>query len=508
MCQPFLTCRRGNPIVPDRPPRRCRIKGMPLPTAFLLLSVVAAMLPTAAGGEEAGGGREGTPPNIVLIVADDYGWTDTSTGRPNLGHGSKYYRTPNIDRLACEGTSFTSAYTCGPNCAPTRACLMSGLYTPRHGVYTVSSGARGREKDRKLIPVKNRTTLDPSYVTLAEALKAVGYTNVHLGKWHLGSPGQAGPLEQGFDFNFGGNHSGSPRGGYFSPYKNPQLADGPKGENLTDRLAEEAAGQIRRHRDRPFFIYLPFYAVHTPIQAKQELKTEYAKRPAHGGHNNPAYAAMVETMDAGVGRVLDVLDELKLTKNTLVIFTSDNGGLGGYKSIGLTKNKNITDNAPLRGGKGCLYEGGVRVPMVVRYPGVAQPEGICHEPVITVDFYPTLAAVAKAKTPEQLDGENLLPLLRDPSAKLDRDALYWHFPGYLQAYGPGNWRTTPAGAIRAGKWKLIEFFEDERVELYNLDADLGEQNDLAQAEPDTRDRLHKMLRAWRDEVEAPMPRRK
>ncbi|MDP7275968.1 MAG: sulfatase [Planctomycetaceae bacterium] len=462
---------------------------------FLALAV-ALLAPTAPA----------SPPNIILFVADDLGWTDLAC------FGSGYYRTPNIDRLARTGIRFTAAYTCGPNCAPTRACLMSGQYSPRHGIYTVSTGARGQAKFRKLIPVVNRTVLDTGILTLAERLQSAGYATAHFGKWHLGPPPQAGPRQQGFDINFGGNKTGSPRGGYFSPYKNPQLKDGPPGENLTDRLATEAHNVIRQHvrnfPRKPFFVYLPFYAVHTPIQAKQKLAAEYAKRKPAGGHGNPKYAAMVETMDAGVGRVLATIDELKLTGETVVIFTSDNGGLGGYGALGGSTGRSITDNAPLRGGKGMLYEGGIRVPLIARWPGQTRAGATCSTPIITVDFYPTLAEIAGTTLPadQVADGVSFTPLLRGGS--LPDRSLFWHFPGYLQANArKGTWRTTPAGAVRSGDWKLIEFFEDGRRELYHTGRDIGETRDLAADQPDVANSLFATLQAWRTRVKAPLPTR-
>lgn len=466
---------------------------MRLTASLLLVALLGTALPCVAAEK----------PNVILILADDLGWTDLGC------FGSQYYQTPNVDRLCREGMKFTSAYTCGPNCAPTRACLMSGLYPPRHGIYTVGSGARGQEQFRKMIPAENKITLDPSYVTLAETIKAAGYTTAHAGKWHLGQPGEAGPLEQGFDFNFGGNHSGHPQGGYFSPYKNPELPDGPEGENLTDRLSAEIDGFIRQHKNGPFFVYLPYYAVHTPIQAKADLAAEYARREPHGGHKNPKYAAMIETMDTGIGRILDTLDELDLAKNTVVIFSSDNGGVGGYSAAGVKGAADITGQAPLRGGKGMLYEGGVRVPLIVRWPGVVRPGSQSRQSVISVDFYPTIAEIVGAATPDRLDGVSFVPVLKDPAMDLSRKCLYWHFPGYLQASGKlGTWRTTPGGGILCGDWKLLEFFEDGRLELYNLADDIGQQNDLAKANPTRRDELHAKLLKWRQDVQAPMPRRK
>ena len=467
------------------------------PPLFLLLFLLAVLAPPVRSA----------PPHIVLIVADDLGWTDLAC------FGSGYYRTPNLDRLAKSGLRFTATYTCGPNCAPTRACLMSGQYSPRHGIYTVGSGARGKAALRKLVPANNQTVLDTKIVTLAETLQNAGYATAHFGKWHLGSPPTAGPRQQGFDINFGGNRTGSPRGGYFSPYRNPQLENGPQGEHLTDRLSTEAAnvirGHVRTHPDKPLFIYLPFYAVHTPIQAKPALAAEYAKRPTVAGHNNPKYAAMVETMDSGVGRVLSALDEMKITEQTLVIFTSDNGGLGGYRSANKQLPNGITDNAPLKGGKGMLYEGGIRVPMIARWPGHTRPDSTTRTPVITVDFLPTLAEVAEARLPRKQirDGISFANLLH--GKELPERSLFWHFPGYLEAYGRrGHWRTTPASAIRQGDWKLIEFFEDERLELYHTGRDIGETRNLADDEPEVAKRLHDLMVDWRTRVKAPMPHSK
>jgi len=438
-------------------------------------------------------------PNIVLLVADDLGWTDLAC------YGSGYYQSPHIDQLAAEGMKFTDAYAYA-NCAPTRACLMTGQNTPRHGMYTVSTGARGKERDRKVIPVENIQSLDPSTPTLGTLFKSVGYVTAHVGKWHLGTPGQSGPLELGFDYNIGGFRGGMPKT-YFAPYENAHLPDGPEGENLTDRLAEEAVKIIRQHRDEQFFLYLPFYAVHVPLEAKEPLIEKYKQREPVGGHHNSTYAAMIETLDAAVGRVLQTLDELQLADETLVIFISDNGGLGGYASMGLPHSRNITDNAPLKGGKGSFYEGGIRVPMIVRWPGVIAPGTECDVPVSVLDFFPTLATVADADTPTDhpLDGTDIVPLWRGDSIE-DR-ALFWHFPGYLEAYGPEKWRTTPVSVIRDGRYKLLEFLEDGRLELYDLQEDLGEWNDLADEVPHTASKLLTKLRNWRDAVGAPLPQR-
>jgi len=436
-------------------------------------------------------------PNIIFILIDDMGWRDLRCC------GSTYYETPNIDRLAGQSMVFSDAYTCGPNCAPTRASLMSGQYTPRHGIFTVGNSDRGPEHLRKLIPQQTKTVLDAGIITIAESLKPAGYVSASMGKWHLGNDPGHGPVGQGFDVNVGGYEAGSPRS-YFSPYKNPELKDGPKGEYLTDRLTDEALKFIEANRDSPFFLYLPHYAVHTPLRAKEEMIARYKAKPPSNGQGNPTYAAMIESTDQGVGRLMAKLDELGLTENTIVIFSSDNGGVGGYKALGI-KGGEITSNAPLKGGKGMLYEGGVRVPLFVRWPGVVKPASRCDEPVITVDFYPTLLEMAGASGPagQPLDGESIVPLLKGTGG-LKRDAIFWHFPAYLQG-GGGTWRTTPAGAVRKGQWKLIEFFEDGRLELYNIVRDIGEKDDLAGKMPEKAKELHNLLRDWRKSVNAIVP---
>jgi len=431
--------------------------------------------------------RAAESPNVVFLFADDLGWTDLGC------YGSAYYETPNIDRLRSEGMKFTSAYTNGPNCQPTRACLLSGQYSPRHGVYTVRSGDRGLEKFRRMIPAPNRTYLPAEVVTIAEAAKTAGYATGCFGKWHLGEKPKHLPRAQGFD-------EVASRGKH---------AAHPATEHLTDRTIDF----IRRYKERPFFAYVPFHAVHTPIRAGKERADRFNKKPRVGGHNDAVYAAMLSELDDGVGRILRTLDELDLRDNTLVVFYSDNGALGGYNRAGIYGGigKDISDNAPLHGGKGMLYEGGIRVPLIVRWPSTVSPGSLCHEPVISVDFYPTLLQVMRAETPSQpLDGLSLLPLLRAPqSAHMDRDALFWHFPGYLQAgIERGSWRTTPAGAIRVGNFKLIEFFETGRVELYDLANNISETENLAADKPAVAERLHRTLIAWRERMNAPMPKPK
>ena len=435
-------------------------------------------------------------PNIVFILADDLGCKDLGC------YGTDYYRTPNLDRLASQGMAFFDAYANGANCAPTRAALMSGQYAPRTGVYTVNNSDRGPAARRRVIPTRNNTTLSPDVVTLAEVLRDAGYATGHVGKWHLGEGEQSGPQGQGFDVNVAGWHRGHPRS-YFSPYQNPELSDGPEGEYLTDRLTTEAIAFMEQDRDAPFFLYLPYYTVHTPIQPHPEWLSRIEQRQPGELHTNARYGAMVDAMDFQIGRVLGALDRLGIADNTLVVFMSDNGGKSPE-----------TDMAPWRGSKGMFYEGGIRVPLIVRWPGMVSPGSTCNQPVITLDFYPTLAAIVGAMLPadQPIDGQDLSALLADGGAELGREALYWHFPAYLNGYrgmvgeGPADgWRATPCSVIRAGDWKLIEYLEDGRLELFNLADDPGEQKNLAQENTGKAQDLLEMLGDWRDSVQAPIP---
>jgi arylsulfatase A-like enzyme/thiamine biosynthesis lipoprotein ApbE len=449
-------------------------------------------------------------PNIIFIMADDLGWSDLAC------FGSDYYRTPNLDRLATEGLQMRHAYSAGPNCAPTRAALMSGQSAPHTGIYTVLSGARGKAKNRRLTPPENRTELAPEIVTLAESLQNAGYRTGHFGKWHLGGSPETRPEAQGFEVNVGGSEAGHPPT-YFWPYRKsgqslPGMQKGSEGEYLNDRLTDEAIAFIRQEDRRPFFLYLPHYAVHTPIQAPEADVAHWKDRPVGRKHNNPTYAAMIENLDANVGRLLAVLDEMQIAQNTVVVFYSDNGGLGGYKDAGLPGIE-VTNNAPLRGGKGMLYEGGIRVPLIVRWPGKIAAGIISDEPVTTVDFYPTLLELADlpsrpmpvGKGPfAHLEGITLLPLWTGRVSKLPSRDLYWHFPGYLGA-GKDGWRTTPAGAVRSERYKLIEFFETGQSELYDLLADPGERNDLSASQPEIHDQLLRSLKSWRQIHHARMP---
>lgn len=431
-------------------------------------------------------------PNIVFILADDLGYTDVAC------FGSKYYETPNIDRLAKDGMRFTSGYTCGPNCQPTRAALMSGQYGPRTGIYTVGGIDRFNWQSRPLRPVDNVTELPLDKITIADTLKKAGYATGMFGKWHLGNDAMHHPNKRGFD------EAIESSGVHFNFKTNPRT-DYPKGQYLADFLTDHAVDFIKRHRDQPFFLYLPHYAVHAPHQAKKELISKFKDKPPVGGHKDPTYAAMIASVDESVGRILKTLDKLGLTENTLVIFSSDNGGVGGYQRAGLTKD-GITDNAPLKGGKGMLYEGGVRVPYIFRWKGKIAPGTENTTPINSVDLYPTLLEIAGAEPPHDytLDGESYVALLTGTKQKLNRDAIFWHFPGYLGA-GPGQWRTKPAGSVHAGDYKLIEFLEDGQQELYNLKDDIGEEHNLAKQNPEKVKELHAKIIAWREKVSAKMP---
>jgi arylsulfatase A-like enzyme len=375
---------------------------------------------------------------------------------------------------------------------------MSGQYGPRTGVYTVGSIDRFNWQSRPLRPVDNVEKLAPAKITLAEALKRAGYATGLFGKWHLGQDPQHHPSNQGFD------EALVSMGQHFAFNTTPKV-EYPEGSYLADFLTDKAVDFVRRHRAGPFLLCLHHFAVHAPYQAKTNLIARFKPKPAAGGHHSPVYAAMIASVDESVGRVLATLDELDLATNTLVIFTSDNGGVGGYEREGI-QGGSITDNAPLKGGKGMLYEGGIRVPYIFRWSGRIAPGTVCDQPINSVDLYPTLLELAGAKAPagQTLDGTSYAGLLLNPSASQPRPPLFWHFPGYLGG-GGGTWRTTPVGVVRDGDWKLLEFFETGRLELYNLRTDLGEKNNLTATQPAKTKELHAKLKEWRTAVKAPMP---
>jgi arylsulfatase A-like enzyme len=451
----------------------CFVRGMTLVAALLIMF-------SAAADER---------PNVVFILADDLGYTDLAC------YGSGYYETPHLDRMAAAGMRFTNAYTCGANCQPTRAALLSGQYGPRTGVYTVGSIDRFNWQSRPLRPVDNVTKLPLDRVTVAQCLQDAGYSTGMFGKWHLGDDAAHHPSQRGFE------EAVSTQGRHFDFETDPPV-EHERDAYLADFLTDKAEDFIRRHRDRPFFLYLPHFGVHTPWEAKEKWIDHFAPKAAAGGHDDPTYAAMIASVDESVGRIRALLDELGLERKTLLIFTSDNGGVGGYTREGIDSAKHVTDNAPLRGGKGMYYDGGIRVPFIACWPGRIAAHAVCEEPIISVDLYPTLLDVTTAPPPagQPLDGTSCLPLLTDTDqAPTARPPLYWHFPGFLGE------RSTSVGAIRDGDWKLMEFFEDGQLELYDLTHDVGEAKNLAEDEPARAAAMQARLAAWRHAIHAPMP---
>ena len=449
-----------------------------------------------------GGAAENPRLNIVIILIDDMGWTDLGC------YGSDYYETPNVDRLAQQGMKFTDAYAASCVCSPTRVSILTGKYPGRLHI-THAIPIQGAERIKEPLPLLEaiyRKNLPLEEVTIAEALKPGGYVSASMGKWHVCWEKEFYPKAQGFDLNVGGNNMGNP-GNYFYPYngawrmtkKHPMtrwntLPNGKKGEYLTDRLTDEAIKFIDKNKARPFFLYLSHYAVHTPLQAPDKLIKKYKKKPVGKRHRNPVYAAMVESVDHSVGRIMSKLEQLGIADETVVVFTSDNGGHG-----------RITSHLPLRGNKGNFYEGGIRVPLIVRWPGVVKPGSQCKVPVISTDFFPTILEIAGLPSrPEcHLDGVDMVPLLKGQRS-IDRDALYWHYPNYIGAGHPGGAR--PCSVVRKGDWKLIESLEDNRLELFDLSKDLGETNDLAAVMPEKAGLLKNLLDDWRKEAGVQMPR--
>jgi len=468
---------------------------------FLRYGMCVAAQTLLLGGAPGAAKGSSAPLNFVFILADDLGWSDVGC------YGSDLHETPNIDRLARQGMRFSDAYAAAPVCSPTRASIMTGKYPARLHLTTWYEASANPPQGRKLVPPVTQGNLPHEQVTIAEVLKEAGYFTAHVGKWHLGDAGHY-PETQGFDVNIGGTFWGAPAT-YFYPYRGaqhyggefryvPHLEFGSEGEYLTDRLTSEAIGILNKVRDRPFFLNLCYHTVHTPIEGKPELVERYKKKVAPGMHHqNYEYAAMVHSLDENVGRILAKLNELGIADRTVVFFFSDNGGF-----INQYQEKTVTDNYPLRSGKGSLYEGGVRVPLIVKWPGVTRPGSTSSEAVCSIDFYRTILDMsghAGSQTHNaDLDGVSLVPLLKNPDAKLNRDALCWHYPHYYPT-------TSPVSAIRQGDWKLLEYFEDGRVELYNIKSDLSERNDLSKQMRDRAEELRTRLDAWRKVVNAQLP---
>lgn len=427
-------------------------------------------------------------PNVVLINIDDLGWTDLSC------NGSKYYETPNIDNLKEKGVWFSMAYAGASNSAPSRACMLTGQNTPRHGVYTVGNPDRGKKEHRKLISYTNRVVLPDGIQILPDLLKQNGYQTFHVGKWHV----TENPLDCGIDKNIGGNHAGNPRT-YFSPYRNPDLKDGEKGEYLPDRLGDEAAKLIKEaDRKKPYFLYYATYAVHTPLQAPEELIEKYRNKPKTEAHNNPVYAALVEAMDRNVGKVLKAIKDSGQSDNTVIIFTTDNGGV-----------YDISKQWPLRAGKGSFYEGGIRVPMIIYQPGKYEDKVYDDVMVSQLDLFPTLMDLAGvSKENLLLDGKSLKPVLEGgKTSVLKKRSLFWHFPAYLEGGNKESvdrlFRSRPVSVMRKGSWKLIENYEDNSLELYNIEKDLGENENLINKYPLKAKEMQKELEEWKSDVKAP-----
>lgn len=453
---------------------------------------------------------EAEKPNVLFILVDDMGWTDLSC------MGSNFYETPNIDRIARNGVKFTQGYAACSVSSPSRASILTGKTPSRHGITSWIgdlSGEQWRTKGHhnKMMPAHYNHSMSEAEYTMASAFSDGGYSTFFVGKWHLGD--EVTPLDYGFDINIGGWASGSPKGGYFAPYKNPALSDGESGENLTMRLSDEVVGQIKelkeRDKNRPFFTFLSFYAVHAPIQTTQERWDYYRQKaisqgfetegfseerilPARNKQDNPIYAGLIEQLDLAVGNILDYLEQTNQLENTIIVFTSDNGGVVSGDNFS-------TNIEPLRGGKGTQWEGGIRVPLLIWNPQIDSSYSIIEEPVISMDLYPTLLDMAgiEANPKQHVDGVSLLPLINEGAA-IER-ALFWHYPHY------GNQGGEPSSIVRDGDWKLIFYHEDSRYELYNLVADVGEREDLAQINVEKRDELIEKLDLFLEETDATMP---
>lgn len=435
-------------------------------------------------------------PNVLFVLADDLGASDLGA------YGADLHQTPNLDRFADSAVRFTQSYTASPVCSPTRASILTGKHPARLHLTIWREAAHNPPTNRPLLPPRAMDHLPLEEVTLAEVFRAAGYKTAHVGKWHLGTA-EYYPQTQGFDYNVGGTLWGAPQT-FFFPYSGdryfrepryvPHLEDGKTGEYLTDRLTDEALAILDRHRAEPLYLQLWYHTVHTPIEGKPEVAARYQQKIREGmNHVNAHYAAMVESLDENFGRLLKRLDELGLADDTIVVFSSDNGGF-----VNDWQGLPVTNNAPLRSGKGSLYEGGVRVPTMIRWPGVTRG-GVSDEPVSSVDFFPTLLEMAGLAAPAGVrDGLSLAPLLRDPRAGLDRAALFFHYPHYYPT-------TSPVSSVRVGEWKLLEYYEDSRLELYNLVADPSEKSDLAKKEPERAQAMRARLQEWLTQVDAQFP---
>ncbi len=433
-------------------------------------------------------------PNILFIYIDDLGWKDVGF------MGTDFYETPNLDKLAAGGMVFTDAYAGAANCAPSRACLLSGQYSPRHEIYNVGTQARGNPKYRHLKHIPGTSTLRPEIRTWAQCAKDAGYATATMGKWHLSDD----PLPYGFDINIGGTHGGGPPKGYFPPHGSaPGLADSPKGEYLTDRLGDEGVKFITENKDKPWLLYLTHFAVHTPLEAKKDDVAYFSEKTPGKLHNHAVMAGMIKSVDDGIGKLVAALDELGIRENTAIIFYSDNGGYGPATSM-----------APLKGYKGTYYEGGIRVPFCINWPKAVKPGGKCAEPITAVDLLPTFCEMTGAPLPDKqpVDGKSLMPLFKGES--LGQRTIFWHFPAYLQNYDRFDqqrdplFRSRPCSVIRDGEWKLHEYFEDGGLELYNLAEDIGETKNLAESNPGKTRELHEKLKEWRTATNAPVPTEK
>ncbi|MEJ7740338.1 MAG: sulfatase [Chitinophagaceae bacterium] len=429
--------------------------------------------------------KQDTPPNIIMLFVDDLGWKDLDC------YGSRFYETPHIDSLAKQGIRFTNAYSACNVCSPSRASLLTGKNPAR---LHITDWIQGHEKPyARLLPPNWTRFLPLEETTIAEVLKKKNYATASIGKWHLGDDIRYYPEHQGFDLNIGGNYLGSPPS-YFSPYRMPRLKDGPKGEYLTDRLTDEAMKFIREKKDNPFFVYLSYYAVHVPLQGKPEDVSSFkAKDNPEPNQRNAVYAAVIKSVDENVGRITRLVDELDLSNNTLIIFMSDNGGIVGVKN-------RITSNLPLREGKGTSYEGGVRIPLIVKWKGRIKENIICDVPVIHTDFFPTVAELTGSDITgiRNIDGVTITPLLFGGN-QLKRDELYWHYPHY---HTEG---ATPFSAVRKGDWKLIYYYETLKMELFNIKADPGELNDLATKQPEMAKTLYEKIKSWKQKLGAQDP---